>query len=139
VLLTAITFLLSTRVLKDAIAPYRAGLPTLGTCVCVIAYKIALCRFMKTPERLSALRNARLTLRKRDRRIAYIKRKLDSLTLERGVAVESDVQLEIQGVIERESLQMESLGNSDFRRIFWEQQVHILKTGIYTFHILLHR
>jgi hypothetical protein len=82
---------------------------------------------MKTPERLSALRNARLTLRKRDRRIAYIKRKLDSLTLERGVAVESDVQLEIQGVIERESLQMESLGNSDFRRIFWEQQVAALK------------
>jgi hypothetical protein len=86
---------------------------------------------MKTPERLSALRNARLTLRKRDRRIAYIKRQLESLTLERGVTVESDVQLEIQGVIERESLQMESVGNSDFRRIFWEQQVHILRTGTY--------
>ena len=79
---------------------------------------------MKTPDRLSALRNARLTLRKRDRKIAYIKKRLESLTLERGVAVESDVQAEIQGVIARERVEMESLPNSDFRRIFWEQQVY---------------
>ena len=80
-------------------------------------------RFMKTPERLSALRNARQTLRNRDRKIARVKKRLESATTQNGIAVESHVQEEIEHVIERESSEMESLPNSDFRRIFWEQQV----------------
>ena len=80
-------------------------------------------RFMKTPDRLSALRNARDTIRKRDRKIAKIKVRLESLTSKRGIAVESDVQEEIAQVIQRETPVMESLPASDFRRIFWEQQV----------------
>lgn len=78
---------------------------------------------MKTPERLSALRNARQTLRNRDRKVARVKKQLESLTSQRGVAVESHVNEEIKQVIERESLEMESLPESDFRRIFWDQQV----------------
>ena len=108
-------------------------------CVCLsvslcayIIYTLLLYRFMKTPEKLSALRNARLTLRKRDRKIAHIKKQLESLTLERGVAVESEVQVEIQGVIDRENSEMESLPRSDFRRIFWEQQVHCVHTNTHT-------
>lgn len=78
---------------------------------------------MKTPERLSALRKARLTLRNRDRRIARIRKRLESLTSQSGVSVESHVQEEIQHVIEKEQSGMESLPKSDFQRIFWEQQV----------------
>lgn len=78
---------------------------------------------MRTPERLSALRSARQTLRNRDRKIARIKKQLESLTSRRGVAVESHVNEEIKQVIERERSEMESLPESDFRRIFWEQQV----------------
>ena len=58
-------------------------------------YMCCLCplyRFMKTPDRLSALRNARDTIRKRDRKIAKIKVRLESLTSKRGIAVESDVR-----------------------------------------------
>ena len=78
---------------------------------------------MNTPDRLSALRNARDTIRKRDRKIAKIKVQLESLTSKRGIAVESDVQEEIDQVIQRETSVMEPL--PDFRRIFWEQQVYL--------------
>ena len=84
---------------------------------------------MKTPEKLTSLRKARETLRKRDRKIAQIKKQLESLTSQEGVAVASDVQEEIGQVIERSGMEMESLPTSDFRRIFWEQQV--CSTGIY--------
>ena len=78
---------------------------------------------MKTPERLSALRNARQTLRNRDRKIARMKKRLESLTSEGGVSVGTEVQEEIEEVIEKQTPEIESLPGSDFRRIFWEQQV----------------
>ena len=78
---------------------------------------------MKTPERLLALRNAKLTLKKWDRKITSITKRLESLTSEKGIALESEVQGEIQSVIVRENSEMEDLPNSDFRRIFWKQQV----------------
>ena len=64
---------------------------------------------MKTPERLLALRNAKLTLRKRDRKITSITKRLESLTLEKGITLESEVQGEIQSVIVRENSEMEAL------------------------------
>ena len=64
---------------------------------------------MKTPEKLASLSNARETLRKRDRKIAQIKKQLESLTSWEGVAVASDVQEEIGQVIERSGMEMESL------------------------------
>ena len=79
---------------------------------------------MKTPEKIAVLRKARETLRKRDRKIAHMKRRLELLTQDRGIAVETDVQNEIQEVIQRENSEIESLPDSDFRKIFWQQQVH---------------
>ena len=75
-------------------------------------------RFTKTPERLLALCNARLALRKRDRKIASIKKQLESLTSEKGIALESKVQGEIHSVIVWENAETESLPNSNFKRIF---------------------
>ena len=88
-----------------------------------ICVDYACCRFMKTPDKLSALRNARNTIRKHDRKIEKIKVRLESLTSTRGIAVESNVQEEITQIIQRESPVMESLPAFDFRRIFWKQQV----------------
>ena len=62
-------------------------------CQCASGYEqiytayVLLCplyRFMKTHDRLSALRNARDTIRKRDRKISKIKVRLESLTSKRG-------------------------------------------------------
>ena len=78
---------------------------------------------MKTPERLSSLRRARDTLRKRDRKIANIKKQLESFTLQGGITVESNVQEEIEEGIKQGNEDVKSLPDSDFRRIFWEQQV----------------
>jgi hypothetical protein len=52
-----------------------------------------------------------------------VKKQLELLTAQKGVAVESHVSEEIKQVMERETSEMESLPESDFRRIFWEQQV----------------
>lgn len=84
-------------------------------------------RYMRTPERLSTLRNARQTLRNRDRKIACVKKQLELMTSERGVAVESHVNEEIKQVIEKEKAQRWSLS-----LIFWEQQVRFC-VKYYTF------
>ena len=68
---------------------------------------------MKTPERLSSLRHAQKTLRKRNRKITRIKKQLESLTSQGGVAVASDVQEEIVQGIERGNIEVENLPASD--------------------------
>ena len=73
---------------------------------------------MKTPDRVAALCKARTTLRNRDRRIARMKKKLDAMTTNNGVQVESEVQEEI----ENHRPEIEALPGSDFRRVFWDQQ-----------------
>lgn len=45
------------------------------------------------------------------------------LTSESGVQVESEMQEEISKVIDRHGTDMTSLPVTDFRRIFWDQQV----------------
>ena len=78
---------------------------------------------MKTPERLNTLKNAKKILRLRDQKIARLKKKLDSLTSQVGVAVDDEVQKEIEGVISNQKSLIEELLASDFKRVFWEQQV----------------
>ena len=78
---------------------------------------------MNTPERLS-LRAAKKTLCMRDQKIARMKLRLESLTSEKGVEVDQDVQEEITEVIRDKNEEMQSLPISDFRRVFWDQQVH---------------
>ena len=55
---------------------------------------------MKTPERLLALR---MTLRKRNHKITFITKRLEPLTSQKGIAIESEVQGKIQSVIVREN------------------------------------
>ena len=80
-------------------------------------------RFMKTPDRIAALRKARKTLKLRDQKIARMRNKLEELTSEKGIEVDSDVQDELESVIKEKRSYIESLPVTDFRRIFWEQQV----------------
>ena len=80
---------------------------------------------MKTPERLSALRAARKTLRMRDQKIARIKQILESLTSEKGVEIDQEVHEEITEVIKDKNEEIQSLPASDFRRVFWDQQVDL--------------
>lgn len=78
---------------------------------------------MKTPERVSALRIARQTLRKRDQKISRMKARLELLTSSKGVEVSPEQLQEIQEVIVEKKSEIESLPTTDFRRIFWDQQV----------------
>ena len=78
---------------------------------------------MKSADRILALRNARRLIQNRDRKLARMKRRLDALTTDGGVELESDVVDEISAVIKGHHPEIESLAMSDFRRIFWDQQV----------------
>ena len=84
---------------------------------------------MKTPERLTALKVAKQTLRIRDQRIARMKKKLDLLTSQKGVAVDIEVQKEIEETISNKKSEIEALPTSDFRRVFWEQQVRLVQVS----------
>ena len=88
-------------------------------------------RFLKTPERNAALHRARELLRNRDRKIARMEVKLEQLTRERGIEVDSDVQKEMEEAIQQNGKHIESLPLSDFQRVFWNQQVHLFISDMY--------
>lgn len=79
--------------------------------------------YMNTPQRLSALRTARRTLRVRDQKIARMKQWLESVMLAKGVEVDPEASEEIEKVIKENSFEIDALPKSDFRRVFWDQQV----------------
>ena len=76
---------------------------------------------MKTSESISALRNVRRVIRNRDRKLA-MKQSLDALIAKGGVELGSDMEEEMAS-IGKSHADIESLPMSDFRRIFWNQQV----------------
>ena len=49
--------------------------------------------FMKTPDRHVALRNAKITICNKDRRIVRLKKKLEDLNSNRGIEVDWDQQV----------------------------------------------
>ena len=53
-----------------------------------------------------------------------MKRQLDMMTLMKGVEVDQNVREEMEQVIKDKSPEMEALPVTDFRRLFWDQQVH---------------
>lgn len=80
-------------------------------------------RYMKSPDRISALRNARRVIKNRDRKLERMKRRLDALTTTGGIELGSEVEEEMAAIIQKHHPEIESLPMSDFRRIFWSQQV----------------
>ena len=79
---------------------------------------------MKSPDRIAALRNARKVIKNRDRKISKMKLHLDRLTSNKGVELGSDMQEEILSIIQEHHPKIETLPMSDFRRVFWNQQVN---------------
>ena len=75
-------------------------------------------RFMKTPEKLSALRKAHKLIRARDMRLRRMKAKLDSMTAATGVQLEGSASLEIEKVVGQHSSEIAALPASDLRRYF---------------------
>lgn len=80
-------------------------------------------RYLKTPDRLAALRTAKQTLRLRDQKLSRMKSRLQSLTSSNGVVLEPEVLEEVGSVIKERGSEIESLPTTDFRKIFWDQQV----------------
>ena len=78
---------------------------------------------MKSTERILALRNARKIIRNRDKKLATLKRRLEMLTSQSGVELGSDMENEMFDIINTHHPEIESLPMSDFRRVFWCQQV----------------
>ena len=50
----------------------------------------------------------------------------DNLTTERGINVEEEVQQEVEGMIDKHAADMHALPRTDFRRVFWDQQVWLM-------------
>ena len=78
---------------------------------------------MKGSERVTALRKARQQIRNRDKKIARMKQRLDSVLKQRGVELPDDTQEDLSAIIQKHHPDIETLPMSDFRRVFWNQQV----------------
>jgi hypothetical protein len=65
---------------------------------------VVLKRFMKTPERLIAMRSVKKRLRVKEQKLSRMKKRLESMTLEKGVAVGVHVQEEIDQVIKERKI-----------------------------------
>ena len=78
---------------------------------------------MKSSERVAALRKARQQLRSRDKKIARMKQRLDSVLKQKGIELPSDTQEDLSAIIQKHHSDIETLPMSDFRRVFWNQQV----------------
>ena len=76
------------------------------------------CRYLRTPEQLSALRVAKQTLRIRNQKICRMKICLESIISENSVEADSNVNEEIEKAIKEHSM---ALPKSDFKRVFWDQ------------------
>ena len=82
-------------------------------------------RYLKTPERLSVLQEGQVKLYgiTCDRRIKRMEKRLNMLTSECGVELEPEVHNELSDVIDKHGAEIAKLSGSDFRKIFWNQQV----------------
>ena len=90
---------------------------------CCMLHYFHLYRFMKTPDRHAALRKAKITIRNRDRRIARLKKKLEDLISNRGIKVDNETHQEMEETISENQHEIAFLPITDFRHIFWDQQV----------------
>ena len=78
---------------------------------------------MKDSERIATLRNARKVIRNCNKRIARMKKNLEHLTSKNGVEVGSELERDISAIIDSNNSAVNCLPLTDFRRIFWNQQV----------------
>ena len=78
---------------------------------------------MKKSDSISALRKVRRVIRNRDRKLARMKQQLDTMILKDGVVLKSDVEEELSSIMKLHHPDIESLPKSDFRHVFWDQQV----------------
>ena len=80
-------------------------------------------RYMKTSEQLSALCSAKQTLHLRDQKLARMKSRLESITSVKGVEIDPESSQQIEAAIAKVKSEMESLLTTDFKIVFWDQQV----------------
>jgi hypothetical protein len=69
-----------------------------------LPWDVVLNKFMKTPERLIAMRSVKKRLRVKEQKLSRMKKRLESMTLEKGVAVGVHVQEEIDQVIKERKI-----------------------------------
>lgn len=80
-------------------------------------------RYMQTPQkdrRIRALKNA---LRNKQRKIQRLKAKLQAITRENGVQVDSGLWNGLRSIVECNQDSINRLATDDFKRVFWQQQV----------------
>ena len=93
-------------------------------------------RFMNNTDRISALRNARKVIKNRDRKLAKMRLRLDVLTSSGGIQLGNDIQEDIADIVQAHHPEIESLPMSDFRRVFWNQQVYSCRLATFTYILL---
>ncbi len=100
---------------------------------------VFLYRFMKTPDRRAAFRNAKIAIRNRNRRIARLKKKLEDLISNQGIEVDAETHQEMEETVSMNQQEISALPNTDFRRIFWDQQVFLIQIKLIHRLLIIHK
>ena len=84
-------------------------------------------RYLSSPQKNRRLKLVRNALKNKQRQLNNLRKKLKAVTEKQGVIV-SDLalQADIEKVIAKHGQDISKLPADNFRRIFWEQQVHYL-------------
>lgn len=80
-------------------------------------------RYMKSPQKEMRIRALKNALRNKRRQLQRMKVKLQEITNQKGVQIDSDLQNDFGSIINGNLENISKLPADDFKRIFWQQQV----------------
>ena len=80
-------------------------------------------RFLTTPKRSKHIKSLKLAIRRQKRQIKLLQKWLEEATVEHGVDTDELLTSDIDAVVQAYQNEVSALPETDFKRIFWEQQV----------------
>lgn len=82
-------------------------------------------RYLRSPQKAMKARAVKRALESKRRQLQRLKRRLDTITETHATLVGEHFRTDFEQIIQNHSPEIAKLPLSDFRRVFWEQQVFI--------------
>ena len=79
---------------------------------------------MHTPQRVAHIKSIQRAVRTQRAKVKRLTLKLEKLTASTGINIDEELGNDMQAIVNNHQPDINATKNDDFRRIFWEQQVH---------------
>ena len=81
-------------------------------------------RYLNTPQKMSRIEKARIIGKRMKIKIQKMTEKVEHLSSQSSTPVDNDLHTTITDIMDTYGTQVAKLPANNFKRIFWEQQVH---------------